>query len=113
MQIAAYARFLQKDVEPAKHLRALCDQLAHVAYGSEIGLDDRAVSPERLDLGQRFFGAARVTVVVDDNVGALLGQTNRNPAANALAAARDEHLSTEQPIAARSDRCGERRTVHA
>ena len=63
--------------------------------------------PERLYLGQRFFGAAGVAVVVDDDVGALFGETDGDAAADPLAAAGDEHLATEEPIAARSDRRGE------
>ena len=102
------AGVVDQHVEPTQRLGTARDEVAYFRHSSKIGLDDRATPPERLYLGQRFFGAAGVAVVVDDDVGALFGETNGNAAANPLAAAGDEHLATKEAIAARSDRRGER-----
>ena len=107
------AGVVHQHVEPAERVGAARDQVAHVGDRPEIGLNDGAAAPQRLDLGQRLLGAFGIAVVVDDDVGAFLGEADGNAAADALAAAGDEHLSAEQPVAAEVDRCGERGTIHA
>ena len=82
------ARVVHQHVEPAECLGASRDQVAHFADRSEIGANDGAATAERLDLGQRFFGAPGVAVVVDDDVRAFLREADGDAAADALCCCR-------------------------
>jgi hypothetical protein len=86
------ACIVDEDVESAEEIRALRDQLTHLSGDVEIRLQRRALATKRRHLRQRFVGASRIAVVVDDNIGAFAGEANRDFATDPLAAACDECL---------------------
>ena len=92
------AGVVDQHVQAAERVDAARHQVVHLGDFPEIGLEDGAAPAERLNLGQRLLGAFRVGVVVDDDVRAFLRHADGDAAADALAAAGDEHFASGETL---------------
>ncbi len=81
---------VDEDIEPAEMLDGCGDELPYVSRVRKIRLDHEATTARCFDGAQRFLRSTGGTVVVDDYIRALLGETFGDCAADALAAAGDE-----------------------
>src|SRR5712692_6016424 len=84
------AGVVHENVEPAEMLDGRDDELPYVSRVRKIRLDHEATTARCFDDAQRFLRSAGGTVVVDDHIRALLGETFSDCATDALAAAGDE-----------------------
>jgi hypothetical protein len=67
-RVSLDARVVDQDVQAAQRIDAAATRSFTLGDFPEIGLEDGAAPPERLNLGERLFSAFRVGVVVDDDV---------------------------------------------
>jgi hypothetical protein len=84
------AGVIDEDIEAAELFHDRGEHGFHFGGDADVALDDDGGDAHGADFDSRGFGAFLVRVVVDDDVGAVAGELERDSFANAFASSGDE-----------------------